>query len=68
MKYMIETTEDGCRETIVMNNGNTYTKRHRKTLSGEVVMKVKRILSNTPDVNGVNLLYAGAYPGKREVW
>lgn len=34
MKYTIETTEDGCRETIVMNNGNTYTKRHRKTFYG----------------------------------
>lgn len=34
MKYTIETTENGCRETIVMNNGNTYTKRHRKTFYG----------------------------------
>lgn len=25
-------------------------------------------LGGVPDANGVNLLYAGAYPGKREVW
>lgn len=25
-------------------------------------------IGGVPDANGVNLLYAGAYPGKREVW
>lgn len=25
-------------------------------------------LGGVPDANGVNLLYAGVYPGKREVW
>ncbi|NBH15365.1 hypothetical protein D3Z36_14550 [Lachnospiraceae bacterium] len=29
---------------------------------------VREYLSFIPDANGVNLLYAGAYPGKREVW
>ena len=28
----------------------------------------KEYLSFVPDANGVNLLYAGAYPGKREMW
>lgn len=29
---------------------------------------VRDSLGGVPDANGVNLLYAGAYPGKREVW
>ena len=29
---------------------------------------VREYLSFVGDANGVNLLYAGAYPGKREVW
>lgn len=29
---------------------------------------VREYLSFVPDANGVNLLYSGAYPGKREVW
>lgn len=33
-----------------------------KELSEEVISKVKRLLSFVPDANGVNLLYAGAYP------
>ena len=34
MKYMIETTENDCQETIVMDDGKTYTKRHKKTFYG----------------------------------
>lgn len=45
------------------NTAETKAAQSEKDLSGEVVMKVKRILSNTPDSNGVNLLYAGIpYP------
>lgn len=29
---------------------------------------IREYLSFVPDANGVNLLYSGAYPGKREVW
>lgn len=29
---------------------------------------IREYLSFVPDANGVNLLFAGAYPGKREVW
>lgn len=29
---------------------------------------IKSTLSRVPDANGVNLLYAGAYPGKRDIW
>jgi len=29
---------------------------------------VKEYLSFVPDANGVNLLFAGPYPGKRELW
>lgn len=29
---------------------------------------VREYLMFVPDANGINLLYAGAYPGKREVW
>lgn len=34
MKYTIETTENGCQETIVMDDGKTYIKRHKKTCYG----------------------------------
>lgn len=34
MKYTIETTENGCQETMVINGGKTYIKRHRKTFYG----------------------------------
>lgn len=34
MRYTIETTENGCQETIVMDNGKTYTKSHKKTFYG----------------------------------
>ena len=34
MRYTIETTENGCQETIMMDDGRTYTKRHRKTFYG----------------------------------
>lgn len=31
MKYVIETTETGCLETITFNDGSTFSKRHTKT-------------------------------------
>lgn len=31
MKYVIETTEMGCVETITFNDGSTFSKRHTKT-------------------------------------
>lgn len=31
MKYVIETTETGCVETITFNDGSTFSKRHTKT-------------------------------------
>lgn len=34
MRYTIEATENGCQETIMMDDGRTYTKRHRKTFYG----------------------------------
>lgn len=34
MKYTIETTENGCRETIVLDDGREYIKRHKKTFFG----------------------------------
>lgn len=34
MKYTIETTENGCIETIELHNGNKYTKRHVRTSFG----------------------------------
>lgn len=36
MRYTIETTENGCQETIMMDDGKTYTKRHRKTSYGSL--------------------------------
>ena len=29
---------------------------------------VRDYLSLVPDANGINLLYAGVYPGRREIW
>ena len=34
MRYTIVTTENGCQETIMMDDGRTYTKRNRKTFYG----------------------------------
>ena len=34
MKYTIETTENGCVETLEMNDGTLYIKRYTKTSSG----------------------------------
>lgn len=31
MKYTIETTENGCIETITLNDGSQYSKRHTRT-------------------------------------
>ena len=34
MKYSIETTKNGCIETIELNNGNVYKKRNEKIFGG----------------------------------
>lgn len=34
MKYTIETTKDGCVETLELHDGSKYTKRHVKTVYG----------------------------------
>ena len=31
MKYVIETTENGCTETITLNDGSEYSKTHIRT-------------------------------------
>lgn len=35
MKYIIETTEEGCVETIELDNGKKYVKRHIRTSCGD---------------------------------
>lgn len=42
--------------------------KDRKVLDATIYSIVQSGLYAVPDANGVNLLYAGAYPGKREVW
>ena len=42
--------------------------KDKKVADAMVYGIVRDGLSGVPDANGVNLLYAGAYPGKREVW
>lgn len=34
MKYTIETTENGCIETLEFSNGNKYERNHKKTVYG----------------------------------
>lgn len=34
MKYIIETTETGCVETLELNDGRKYVKRHTRTALG----------------------------------
>ena len=34
MRYVIESTEDGCMETITFDDGKTYSKSHIRTVSG----------------------------------
>ena len=34
MKFTIETTNDGCMETLELHDGSKYTKRHIKTSFG----------------------------------
>lgn len=36
MKYVIETTEDGCVETVTFNDGKEYSKRHVRTGYGSI--------------------------------
>lgn len=42
--------------------------KDKKVADAMVYGIVQDNLGGVPDANGVNLLYAGAYPGKREVW
>ena len=34
MKYMIETTEDGCVQTLEFDNGEIYTSKAKRTIFG----------------------------------
>lgn len=38
MKYIIESTNDGCIEIIQFNDGTTYKKRHAKTETGSKLL------------------------------
>lgn len=38
MKYTIETTERGCQETLILENGKTYIKRHEKAFYGSICL------------------------------
>lgn len=42
--------------------------KDKKVLDTIIYGMVQDGLSGVPDANGVNLLFAGAYPRKREVW
>lgn len=42
--------------------------KDKKVADTMIYGMVRDSLGGVPDANGVNLLYAGAYPGKREVW
>lgn len=42
--------------------------KDKKVLDELVYDIIRDALSGIPDANGVNLLYAGPYPGKRELW
>ena len=42
--------------------------KNRKVFDIAVYSLVKDGLSGVPDANGVNLLYAGPYPGRCELW
>lgn len=36
MKYVIETTDDGCVETVTLDDGKEYSKRHVRTDYGSI--------------------------------
>ncbi len=42
--------------------------KDKKVMDTLIYSMVQNGLSGVPDANGVNLLFAGPYPGKREVW
>ncbi len=42
--------------------------KDKKVMDMQIYGIVQNGLSGVPDANGVNLLFAGAYPGKREIW
>lgn len=42
--------------------------KDKKVLDTIIYGMVQDGLSGVPDANGVNLLFAGAYPGKRAIW
>lgn len=42
--------------------------KDKKVMDAQIYGIVQNGLSGVPDANGVNLLFAGAYPGKHEVW
>ncbi len=46
----------------------TEAAKDRKVMDATVYNIVQNGLYAVPDANGVNLLYAGEYPGKREMW
>ena len=39
MKYMIETTEDGCVQTLEFDNGEIYTSKAKRTVFGQLAEK-----------------------------
>ena len=39
MKYVIETTESGCMETITLSSGNQYSKRHVRSEHGGLITR-----------------------------
>lgn len=42
--------------------------KDEKVFDMQIYAVIKENLSMKEDANGVNLLYAGPYPGKREIW
>lgn len=42
--------------------------KDKKVMDALIYGMVQDGLSGMPDANGVNLLFAGAYPGKRAIW
>lgn len=42
--------------------------KDKKVMDMQIYGIVQYELSGVPDANGVNLLFAGAYPGRREIW
>lgn len=61
-------------ESISYSNGGSASTsvmeaaRDKKVMDAMIYCMVQEGLSGVSDVNGVNLLYAGPYPGKRAIW